>query len=67
MNKKVSTQTAAIIISGAAIIGLVGGIAIGLKEFHPLLLVTGVGTLVSLPALLIAVKDSETKHEQREK
>lgn len=61
MNKKVSTQTAALIISGAAIIGFVGGIAIGLKEFHPLLLVAGVGTLISLPALLIALKESETE------
>lgn len=67
MKKKVSAQTAALIISCTIIVGFLAGVAIGLEEFHPLLLVAGVGTLMSIPALLIAVKESETKHEQREK
>lgn len=61
MKKKVSSQAVALIISCAMIVGFLAGVTAGLKEFHPLLLMTGVGTLISLPALLISLKDSETK------
>lgn len=59
MTKQVSKNLAALIIGGSVIIGLLAGVAIGLGDGAAALvsLVPWLGGLVSLPALLLALKE----------
>lgn len=59
MTKQVSKNLAALIIGSATIVGFLAGVAIGLGDGEAALvsLLPWLGGLVSLPALLLALKE----------
>lgn len=59
MTKHLSKNLAALIIGGAAIVGFLAGVAIGLGDGEAALvsLLPWLGGLFSLPALLLALKE----------